>query len=172
MIVVVGGKIASGKSTLAKRLSQKLGFSHVSAGSVMRKMASERGMTLVEFSEYAEEHPEVDKEIDERQKAEAVGDCIVDGRLSAYFVDADLKILLTAPIDVRAKRVFERDGNFESFEDAKRALEARENSEKKRYRDFYGIDLDDTSVYDVVIDTEMCGKDEMVEVSLREIAGL
>ena len=60
MIITVGGQAASGKSTLAKALAERLRYRHISAGHVMREMAAERGTSLVEFSRYAEKHPEVD----------------------------------------------------------------------------------------------------------------
>ena len=98
MIITVGGSIASGKTTLAEQLSKKLGFKYISAGEIMRKMASERGMTLLEFSKLAESNYDIDRNIDAQQKKYATGNCIVDGRLSAFLLDATIKIFLTAPL--------------------------------------------------------------------------
>lgn len=161
MIVAIGGQIASGKSTLARKLAGRLGYRLVSAGEVMRETAAEKGMDLLEFSAYAESHPEVDRKIDERQKAlSAEGDCVVEGRISAYFIPADFKVWLKADLRERALRAR---GRGDSDEDLEAAIRAREASERKRYREFYGIDLDDTSIYDLVVDTTNLSVEEMVD---------
>ncbi|MCX6695926.1 MAG: AAA family ATPase, partial [Candidatus Altiarchaeota archaeon] len=154
MIVTIGGSVASGKSTLAERLSKRLGFKRLSAGQIMREMAAERGVSLLEFSRYAEEHPEVDREIDERQrKVASTGNYVVDGRLSAHFLKPDLSVWLNAPVEVRASRILDRGEKYRSLEEASEAISQREASERKRYREFYGIDLDDMRVYDMVLNT-------------------
>jgi len=40
----------------------------------------------------------------------------------------------------------------------------REESEKKRYRDIYKIDLDDRSIYDIVINTKRFSVEGMVDI--------
>lgn len=150
MIITVAGSAGSGKTTLAEGLAKRLGYKHISAGSIMRQMASEMGITLLEFSEYAQSHPEIDKEIDAKQKSEAIGDCVVDGRLSAHFIKSDFKIYLTAPLEVRANRVKNRD----KTKKPRQAILAREASERKRYAEIYNIDLDDMSLYDLILNTE------------------
>jgi CMP/dCMP kinase len=152
MIITIGGSIGSGKTTLAKELAKKYKLKHISAGLVMRNMAEKMGMTIEEFSKYAEGDPEIDMEIDRQQKKLAKGDCVVDGRLSAYFLEPDLRVWLTAPLKVRISRTAKRDKKIK--EDAKAALINRENSEKKRYMEIYGINLDDMTNYDIVINTE------------------
>lgn len=49
----------------------------------------------------------IDIEIDKRQAdlTKKSENLIIEGRLSAYFIEADLKIWLTAPFDVRAQRI-------------------------------------------------------------------
>ena len=172
MIITIGGSIASGKTTLAKKISEKFNLRHISAGVVMREMAEEKGISLIEFSKYAEKHPEIDKEIDERQKRLSMqGDCVVDGRLSAYFIDSELKIWLTAPVEVRAKRAMGRD-NFKNINEAVDKVSKREASEKKRYREFYNIDLDDMKIYDLILNTEkfdIPGMTEIVSLAVEKL---
>lgn len=156
MIVTVGGSAGSGKSTLARDVAERLGFKHVSAGEIMREMAREKGMSLLEFSAYAEGNHDVDREIDERQKkiVSSPRDFVVDGRLSAFFIDPDFRVWLTAPLEVRAKRILGRDKNeFKTLEEAREGIKSREASERKRYKEIYGIDLGDLSNYHLVLDT-------------------
>ncbi len=166
MIVTVSGAAASGKSTLAKALAKRLGFKHISAGVLMRQMAEEKGMNLVDFSEYAKSHPEVDHEIDERQKKLAKdNDCVVDGRISRFFLEPDISIWLIAPAKVRANRVLGRGEKYSSEEDAEKDMLARDASETSRYKEFYDIDLEDLSVYDLVISTDRFDIAKMTELA-------
>ena len=170
MIITIGGSICSGKTTLARELAKKFNLRHISAGSIMREMAKKRGMSLLEFSRYAESNPEVDLEIDRRQKELATGNCVVDGRLSAHFLDSDLKIWLDAPLNVRVERLSERDKKSE--EDAKRSIIEREDSERKRYMEIYGINLRDISTYDLIINTakfDIKTMTELVSIAIRNI---
>ena len=65
---------------------------------------------------------------------------------------AGFKILLTASVDARVKRIAERDEV--SPEHARRETLNREASEKERYLEFYGVDISDLSIYDLVLNTE------------------
>ncbi|NOZ59059.1 MAG: AAA family ATPase [Euryarchaeota archaeon] len=164
MIVTISGPIGSGKTTVARAIASRFKLRHVSAGEVFRSLARERGMSLAEFSKYAEEHHEVDRLVDERQVELArQGNAVVDGRLTAWLLpEAELKIWLKAPLEVRAERVAKREGI--SFEQALRETKLREESEAKRYREIYGIDLGDLTPYDVVINTGIYEAEDVIEI--------
>lgn len=97
-------------------------------------MAKERGMSVLEFSNFAENNIDIDIEIDKRQAdlAKKSENLIIEGRLSAYFIEADLKIWLTAPFDVRAQRICNRESKTEDI--AKREIRIREESSFKIFR--------------------------------------
>ena len=126
MIVTIGGVAGSGTTTAAKVLSEKLNIPFVSAGGIFRDMAAEHDMDVVEFNKFAENNTDIDIEIDNRQAklAQEADDLIIEGRLSAYFIDADLKLWFAAPLDVRAERVCNREDK--SIEQAKEEIIARE----------------------------------------------
>jgi len=153
MIITVGGSIGSGKSTLAKLLAKKYGLEYYSVGQIMRDMAKERGLSILDLSLAAEKNQSIDQELDRRQKelAEA-GGCIMDSRLGAYLLKADFKIWLDASLAVQAKRIADRDDV--SAKDAQMLIARREASETERYRDIYRIDINDQSVYDLIINTD------------------
>ena len=151
MIISVGGLVGGGKSTLARALAERYGFEYISIGHIMRDMAKENGMSILEFSKLAETDPQIDKELDKRQRHLALGDCIVDSRLAAFVLKPDLKIWLTAPLGVRASRLASRDKK--NSEEGLEEVREREASERKRYMDIYGYDLNDLSIYDLIINT-------------------
>ena len=170
MIITIGGSIASGKTTLAKELSKQLGFKHISAGGIMRDMAEEQGMSLSEFSKYAEKNFEIDREVDKRQKELVKGDCVVDGRLSSHFLDSNLKIWLISPLDVRAQRLAKREGC--SSDEALNEIVLREKSEQKRYKKLYNIDLNGLEKYDLILNTARWDIKGMTKVVSLAISSL
>jgi cytidylate kinase len=169
MIITIGGTAGSGTTTAAKVLSERLEIPFVSAGAIFREMAAERGMTPVEFGKFAENNTDIDKEIDNRQAklAEEAQDLIVEGRLSAYFIDADLKVCFTAPLEVRAKRVCEREDK--SIELAKEEILSREESEALRYMDIHNIDIRNMDIYDLIINTDSFKPESIAEIILTTI---
>ncbi len=164
LVITVSGLAGSGTTTLCRNLARYYGFKHIYAGLIFRQMAKEMGMTLEEFQKYAELHPEVDREVDRRQ-VEAARECnvVIEGRLAGWMVRrADLKIWLDAPIRERAKRVARREGI--TVEKAFMAIAEREKQNRKRYLNLYGIDIDDLSIYDLVIDTSKWGPDGVFSI--------
>jgi cytidylate kinase len=68
LIITISGPPGSGKSTLSKILSVRLGLELVSMGDIFRKCANERCMSLEEFGQIAKCNEKIDREIDEMQK--------------------------------------------------------------------------------------------------------
>ncbi len=158
----MSGPHGTGKSTYAKALARALNLRYVSAGELFRELAKQHKMSLEAFSHRAAEDPTIDRMLDERTKAEAKkGGVVVDAQLGAWMVRdlADAKVLLTAPDDVRFKRIAERDGS--SVADAKRETENRESIQQSRYKKYYGIDVTDLSIYDLKIDTSQYSIEKM-----------
>jgi len=165
LLIAISGDHGAGKSTVAKELAKRLGLRHLSAGEIFRRMAEEKGMGLKEFSEYAEKHPEIDLEID-RRLGEVKGEAVVDGRLAGWMVKgADLRVLFTAPLEVRVRRIAEREGR--DLQEVREETLAREESERKRFKELYGIDIDDLSIFDLVINTARLEVEEEVEILER-----
>jgi cytidylate kinase len=157
MIITIGGLPGTGTTTIAKLISEEYNLNHVCAGFIFRDMAKEMGMELQEFSKYAEENPEIDHEIDRKQVELAKeGNIILEGRLATWMlkknlVEPTISIWLRAPSMVRCERISEREN--EDTHTALNKMIDRENSEKKRYKELYNIDIDDLSIYDIIIDS-------------------
>ena len=165
MIVTVSGEIGAGKSTVAKALARSLGLRYLSTGEVFREEARRRGLSLAAMGRLAEQDQTIDRELDRMQTdAARAGDVLVDSRLSGWLIDGDLRIWFRAPLAVRAARVAARDGL--STEEALSALRGREESERRRYRAIYQIDLTDLGRYHVIVDTSIWSAREIVQALL------
>ena len=164
MKITISGPPGSGKSTLSKILSVRLGLELVSMGDVFRKCAQERCMSLDEFGEIAKCNEKIDHEIDEMQKkiANETDNILIEGRLSGFLVDADLKIWLKAPLEVRAERIAKRE--YKSLLKAMEETSEREECERGRYLKYYDLDIKDLSVYDMVIDSSKWSAQEISEI--------
>lgn len=155
LVIAIGGLHGTGKSTQARRLAASLGLRYISAGYLFRRLAEEAGVSLEELSRRAEEDPEIDMLIDEMTREEArKGGVVIDGALSAWMAEnADIRILLTSPLEARVGRIAARDGL--TLEEARRRTLEREEMERNRFKRYYGIDITDTSIYDIVINTQL-----------------
>lgn len=63
-IITITGDHASGQGTLSNNLQANLGYEIYRNGQYVRKLASEKGMTIGEFQVYLNEHPDLDIEIE------------------------------------------------------------------------------------------------------------
>jgi cytidylate kinase len=167
MIITIGGLAGSGTTTASKILSELMGIPYISAGDIFRQMAREHDMNILEFSKYAEDNIDVDRQIDQRQaeiakEKEAI---IVEGRLSAYFVDADLKVCFTAPLDVRAERISQRENKPQDI--VKGEIIKRGKSEAKRYQEIHNIDIDNLEVYDLIINSQSFTPESIARIILK-----
>ena len=113
-------------------------------------------MDVVAFGRHAAAHPEVDVELDSRMAARGRrGGVVLEGRLAGWVATREglpaLRVWVTCRDEVRAARVARREGIDPGT--ARAANSAREAAERERYLRTYAIDLADTSIYDLVLDS-------------------
>ena len=72
MIITIGGLAGTGTTTTAELLSEKLDIPYISAGFIFREMAAEHGMSVLEFSEFAEGNDDIDKEIEQKDECATI----------------------------------------------------------------------------------------------------
>ncbi len=169
-IITICGALGSGKSTAAKRVATTLAYNHFSGGDFMRAMAAEKGMSLSELGDIAKVDMSVDKEIDHRQKEfmDTHDNFVIDSRLGWYWAPDSFKVFLTVDPSISAERVFadlqakrserkeEVSGEIESIESLQKKQAERLESERLRYKEYYGIENHfDTKHFDLVIDTAL-----------------
>ncbi len=175
MRITISGKAGTGKSTVAKLLSEKLHLRHYSIGDLMRVMAKEKGMTLLELNKIAEKDKSIDFELDNKLKelGKTKNNFVVDGRLTAFFIpNAEVKVFLDAADKVRAQRILKdkrQQEKSKNLNEAMSKIKKREESEKKRYKKYYGINYLDKKLYNHVIDTTKLTPKQVVEKVIRFI---
>ena len=165
MLITISGPAGSGKSTAAAELAARLGYDHVSGGDIFRELAAERDLTALELNKLAEEDDQIDRDLDRRLRevAAARDDLVLESRLAGWMAGehADFRVWLDAPLGVRADRIADREGKDPNL--ARTETEARADSEAKRYEAYYGIDIDDLSIYDLVLNTARLDPDGVVD---------
>jgi cytidylate kinase len=138
-------------------------------------MAAEQGMDVAAFGRHAADHPEVDVELDARMAARGRrGGVVLEGRLAGWVATREglpaLRVWVTCDDSVRAARVAGREATDPATAAAANA--AREASERDRYLRTYGIDLTDTSIYDLVLDSTRTDPPALVAALLAALSTL
>ncbi|MGI6347634.1 MAG: (d)CMP kinase [Patescibacteria group bacterium] len=164
MIISISGFPGSGKSTIAKLLAEKLKWPRYYMGGLRREAAKKRGLTLAEYNKLGESDPSTDLEVDNYQKklGEEKDNFIIEGRTSWHFIPHSIKIYLDVNKKAAAKRIFSHlqeennrneDHNLKTLEDVEKSIEERYLSDKKRYEQYFNIDVYDKNNYDFYLDT-------------------
>ncbi|AUX10650.1 cytidylate kinase [Halalkaliarchaeum desulfuricum] len=170
LFITVSGPPGCGATTLCEGLSTALDCGWVSGGEVFRDIAKERDMSLSQLTARASESDELDRAIDRRLRtiAEKWGSTnkafVLESRLAGWLAGnrADLRIWLDAPEEVRLERTRDR-------EERGAEMQVREVIESQRYESYYGIDLSDRSIYDLVINTARWSPGGTLDIVLRAI---
>jgi len=170
--ITISGLPGTGKTTVAKLLENRLGLRYVYSGEIFRNMAKKYKMSLEEFGQYCETHREIDEDLDRYQLGILrQGSVIVEGRISGWLAAQNhipaVKVLLEADIAIRAGRIVKREAG--DLEKRKKEILKREKSEATRYKKYYGIDVADTSIYDVIIDAGDKTPEEIMEIIVKHL---
>jgi cytidylate kinase len=170
MLITISGLPGSGKTTVARLVAAALGLEHVYAGNIFRRQADEAGLSLQEYLRRAETDPTIDRQLDDRMRQRAAaGAAVLEGRLAAVMADEArvpaLKVFLDASEDVRAARITNREGGgtLERLQE----IQAREASDRQRYRELYGVDYHDRSLYDAVVETDRRTPEDLAREIVR-----
>tara|TARA_Y100000588_G_scaffold373362_1_gene447110 strand:+ start:3444 stop:4007 length:564 start_codon:yes stop_codon:yes gene_type:complete len=174
LMVTISGPPGSGTSTLVSKLSEFLGWSSINGGEVFREEASRRSISVEELSARAKEDLDVDRELDKLlQSRMSSEDCpeIVESRLSGWWAhknDIDcLRVWVQVSDHERAMRIKKREGG--SFDECLARSRQRQSDDMDRYRELYGINLDDMSPYNLIIDADEKDEDEVFEIVVNEM---
>lgn len=175
MKITITGNLGSGKSTISKMLSKELNLKRLGIGDFMGEIALERGLSLMELSKVAEKDPEIDTILDDKQISFGKNNdnFIFDSRLGWHFIPDSFKIFLKCDLDIAAVRIFndKRDDEKENttLDNTKRQMILRVESERKRYKEYYGVNPFIDSNYDFIVDTSNISPQKVLEIILHEL---
>jgi len=169
----ITGHLGSGKSTICKLLNKEYNFDIISAGSIMREMASEKGVSILDFQKSPSNLEHVDNYIDSAIVAKNKGisddkNVIFDSRMAWHFLPETFKIfIVVSPYEAALRTYLTRstkDESYTSVEEAMNQLIERRVVENRRYKAIYEVNCEDLSNYDVVIDTSYISPKEAMDI--------
>lgn len=171
-ILTVSGLIGSGKTSVCRKIEALTGWRVISAGTILRKMAEESGLSVIEFNEKAKTDASIDQKIDDSLRALNGSDepLVVDSRLAWHFIPGGYKIHLVVDKDIAAQRVFgarRSDEHYATPEEAYAANAQRQKLENERFRHYYGVDCELWENYDFVLDTGTLQPEELARYALQ-----
>lgn len=177
MHITLTGNLGSGKSTVCKLLEKKYGIEIFSTGKMIRKIADDLGISVLEMNELMCKDHKYDKMIDNASatisRENADKSILFDSRLAWNFVEKSFKVFLSVDLDEAASRVYHDTlrgavETYQSVADAKQQLRARANNEDKRYEELYGIHYFDFHNYNLVLDSSFCAPEIVAAVLMQE----
>lgn len=177
MHITLTGNLGSGKSTLSKILEAEYGYEIFSTGKVIRQIAEEQGVSVLEMNKLMEKDHKYDHMIDDttarisrEQKDKKI---LFDSRLAWNFVETSFKVFLSVSLPVAASRVM-ADGSrgavetYASVEECKERLKERAATEDRRYKEIYGIEYFNYANYNLVLDSSDCTPDILAKILVQE----
>ena len=96
----------------------------------------------------------------------------MEGRITCWIAGdfAHLRVMLDAPPHIRVSRIAERPEM--TIEKAREVTNQRDNEEREWFLKNRGIDLEDISIFDLIINTERLSADQVVQIIKTVISTL
>jgi cytidylate kinase len=129
-------------------------------------------LTVLGLNKLAETDSTIDDFVDNKliELSDVSEDYVIDSRMGWHFVKDSFKVYLIVESFVSAKRIMQdKRGNVESYlnvEDARMDIMSRTQEELKRYKEKYGVDLKRLNNYDLVIDTTLLTREDVIDTIL------
>ena len=176
MHITITGNLGSGKSTVARLLSEKYNFEVYSTGKVQRELAKQMNLSTLEFNQLMMNDRSYDNMIDNEtariSRENRDKNIIFDSRLAWHFVEFSFKVFVTVSLEVAASRVMNDQRGavekYSSIEEAKALLAERAYTERIRYKDIYNLNYMDFSNYNLVIDATYCDPETIADIIYEE----
>ncbi len=179
--ITISGRIGSGATTLAKKLSEHLGWEMLDGGKIMRKVQEDIGAGVEETNKRPD-HFDLEYEEKITKILSRESNNIIQSHLAGYDaqgIDGVFKILVITEdengndkMDIRIDRLVNRDGT--SIEQAKYEIQERDKQNLDKFRRLYA-DNDpnwvywDKKYYDLVINTYKLNQEDALAETLKAL---
>ena len=169
-IITISGNLGSGKSTVGERIAKRLSLRVFGTGDLMREVAQRYNMTINEFNEYVNEHPEIDEIIDEEilTLAQTEKNLLLVSRLAWFFIPDSFKVYLYVKEDEGARRIFKdtkrNSEKYKNYHETLQATYTRFENSRLRFIRTYGVDITEKKHYDLYLDTTAMSVQEVENV--------
>ncbi len=171
MHITITGRLGSGKSTVAKLIASRHGYTYYSTGTIMRELAAEAGLTILEYNQLCMDDPTEDQKIDGRTREIAIArkdeNMVFDSRMAWFFAPVSFKVYVTVDPAVAADRVHidPRPGEPDSKVELYRELEERSKVEQTRFIKFYGEGADyyNWQNFNLIVDSTTRSAEEVAD---------
>jgi cytidylate kinase len=160
--IAISGRSGCGNTTVSRMLSERLNLNLVNY--TFRSIAEEEGISFEEVCRLAELSDEYDLRVDRTQVELArKAPSVLGTRLAIWMLaEANLKVFLTGSLETRAGRIAKREGG--SLEEQMALTAARDDRDHRRYLRLYGIDNNDFSAADLVLNTNRLNAEQVVDI--------
>jgi cytidylate kinase len=154
MRIAISGHSGCGNTTATTNVGQALGLKIVNY--TFRDLAKELDMSFDDLHKEAPSNFIFDYLTDLKCIRATLTENIVLGtRLAAWLMDADLRIWLHAPLEARARRINKRESEkAATYEAVLYKTLKRDEQNRNRYLQLYGLDIHDHSDFDITINTD------------------
>lgn len=180
MNISITGNLGAGKSSICKILKAH-GYEIISAGTIFRQLAQERGLSVEELNAQVNSQieggglSEIDTLIDERttQISRERDMVVFDARLGWHFAENTFRIFVYVDIDEAARRIYGDSSraaseHYDSLEECRAAIIHRQHLEAERFKDLYRLDYYNLRNYDLIIDSTYATPEELSGAILAE----
>ena len=154
MRIAISGHSGCGNTTATSNVGKALKLTVVNY--TFRDLAKDLGMSFDDLHREAPNNFIYDYMTDLKLIRSALTEGVIVGsRLAAWLTNADLRIWLQASLEARAFRINRRETEkSSSYEAVLYKTLKRDEQNRKRYLQLYGIDITDHSDFDITINTE------------------
>lgn len=178
MIITISGMPGSGKSTVARRLSEQLAYKRYYMGAVRRGAARKLGLTLEEFNKKGEKDPSTDSFVEEyiQKLARSRDNFIIESRTAWAFIPQSIKIfiyvdpregsrrILKSLKNPRSARARNEGSQLRTYKEVLQSVKNRIQSDDIRYKKYYGLKVRDKKNYDLYVDVTHLSVEEEYKI--------
>ena len=179
MIISISGLPGSGKSTVAKIISARLGLERIYMGGILRKLAEQKGVSILQLMKQAETDSTIDEEADRyvSELGRNKDNFLIESRTAFHFIPNSFKIFIKVEAKEGARRIYQdlkkeerkNEEKASSEEELAKKLRERVEIDRKRYEKYYGIDFTNENNYDLVINSTYLSPEEVAEKILKAV---